>query len=138
MGMNKMVVIVGGLALLVLAGARSSAKGQPGWLQQLTGWQKLFGVAAFLIALLILANPEFAAIGLLSDTAFFDVFVLALGMQLHTSVVRMLRTGAQGTRMMLRWTVMRSPGLCRLLVVLSMTMASLISVCQRVVHRFNS
>src|SRR5580765_562841 len=51
---------------------------------QFQGSQKLFAAIAVLAAIVILLNPEFLALGLLGDTAFYDVLVLLLGLQLRT------------------------------------------------------
>ena len=73
-----------GLAILAYAfietsgSSRRTASAQP-----LRLWQKLAGAIAILMALLIVMNPEFLALGLLGDTAFFDLLVLALSLQLQ-------------------------------------------------------
>lgn len=54
--------------------------------RQLQGWHKIFGVVAVLLVMLILLNPELFALGLLGDTAFFDVLALALSTQMQTFV----------------------------------------------------
>src|SRR4026208_1140229 len=85
--MQSTVLIFVALILLACALSRSSRM-EPVWSQHLKGWQKVFVVAAVIIALLILINPEFLALGLLGDTAFFDMLVLALSLQMHMLVVR--------------------------------------------------
>ena len=53
---------------------------------QLRWWQKLAGVVSLLCVVLIALNPEFWALGLLGDTAFFDLFVLVLSIQLQMTL----------------------------------------------------
>jgi hypothetical protein len=86
--MRKPITILLGLALLAYAGVRLRNKTKPAWFQQLQGWQKLFGGLAVILTLLIVLNPEFLALGLLGDTAFFDMLVLVLGLQLHLYATR--------------------------------------------------
>src|SRR5205809_7834058 len=82
--MKNTIIILLGLAMLVYASSRSTAKTKPTRFQGFQGWQKIFGVVAVILTLLIVLNPEFLALGLLGDTAFFDMLVLALSLQLHT------------------------------------------------------
>lgn len=65
-------------ALAIVAVAFTRARSQP-----LLGWQKLFGAIAVVSVILILLQPEFLALGLFSDTAFFDMLVLAMSLQMH-------------------------------------------------------
>jgi len=55
---------------------------------QLRGWHKIFGVVALGLALVIMLNPEFLALGLVGDAAFFDVLVLLLSLQLKDFVLQ--------------------------------------------------
>ena len=71
---------------------KTFTRSKPVWLEGLQGWQKGFGIAAFLVALLILMNPEFLALGLLGDAALFDALVLALSLQFQIIAFRMLRS----------------------------------------------
>jgi hypothetical protein len=78
---------------IILAWAASSAPNriQPTWLRQINGWQKFFGIAGFILAMVILLNPELLALGLVGDAAFFDMLVLALSIQFQTVVFRAWR-----------------------------------------------
>jgi hypothetical protein len=69
-------------AIFVTARTRRTAKPQPAWAVQLRGWHKIFGLVALALALVIMLNPEFLALGLVGDAAFFDVLVLLLSLQL--------------------------------------------------------
>jgi len=100
------------VALILLACAlRRSNRIEPVRSQHLKGWQKVFGLAAVIMALLILINPEFLALGLLGDTAFFDMLVLALSLQMHTFAVRAFRTCFDALCRLLRWLGIPSLGL---------------------------
>jgi hypothetical protein len=73
------------LCLIVALGAivRAHRHQASAAVQQLGRWKYVFAVIAALVAMLLILNPEFLAISLLGDTAFFDLFVLALTLQLH-------------------------------------------------------
>jgi len=81
----------------------------------LTPKQLLLGAAAMLVVLVILFNPEVAALGLLGDTAFVDLLVLLLGLQLRAAGTQLQhwirRIGASFLNMML------SPRLSYLMVL---------------------
>jgi hypothetical protein len=72
--------------LTILASAQRAA--QPvrkiSLFHQLKGSQRVFGMAAFMAAILIVLTPEFAALGLIGDAALFDALVVVLTVQLHT------------------------------------------------------
>lgn len=86
--MHKSHVIIIGLALLGCALTQLPEKYRPAWARRFTPWQVLIGVVAVVMALLIVFNPEFIALGILGDSAFFDLLVLAIGLQLQTVVRR--------------------------------------------------
>jgi hypothetical protein len=71
-------VILACLLLTQVSGTFKAASFRP-----FTGWQKLAGAIALILALLIVLNPEFLALGLVGDTAFFDLLVLAITLQLQ-------------------------------------------------------
>jgi len=101
---TNMILI--GLAILACAVARAPKKGKPAWSQHLQGWQKIFGVVAVVLTVLILINPELLALGLLGDTAFFDLLVLAMSLQLQSVAVRawgFLREGISRTMRFMLW-----------------------------------
>jgi len=74
-------IILFGLVVLVCVSIQSAQSTKPARFPHLKGWQKLFGVLAFIIVVLVVINPEFLALGLVADTAFFDAFVLLLSLQ---------------------------------------------------------
>lgn len=76
-----------GFVLVVACAAKHGRSGQRRvWSEHLQGWHQLFGWVAFIVTLLIMMNPEFLALGLLGDAAFFDMLVLALSLQLRSVV----------------------------------------------------
>jgi hypothetical protein len=75
-------------AIFMAARTRRTAKPQPAWAVQLRGWHKIFGLVALGLALVIMLNPEFLALGLVGDAAFFDVLVLLLSLQLKDFVLQ--------------------------------------------------
>ena len=136
--MKRTAIILLGLAMFVVASARSRGKATPTWFQHLRGWQKVLGVVAAILVLLMVLNPEFLALGILGDTAFFDMMVLVLSVQLHTFAVGSFRAGVQGLSKGVRWLGMPSPGLSYLLAVTTLAIGSAVSAIQKAVHRFLS
>lgn len=134
--MKRATIILLGLAMFALASMRSARKTKFKWLRQLSGSQKIFGVVAFLLVLLILLNPEFLALGFLGDTAFFDMLVLAIGLQLHTYVLRAGRGLITALKRTLRWIGIPSFGLRYLIAVLPVVTGDAVSALQKSMHRF--
>ena len=133
--MNTTALILLALILFACASNRSS-RVEPVWSQHLKGWQKLFTMAGVIMALLILINPEFLALGLLGDTAFFDMLVLALSLQMHMFALRAFRRCFDALRRALRWMGIPSLGLRYLVAVVTPIVASAISTVQQGLHRF--
>jgi hypothetical protein len=131
-------IILLGLTLFVFASLRRRNKAQPTWFQHLRGWQKVFGVVAAILALLIVLNPEFLALGFLGDAAFFEMLVLALSLQMHTFAAGAFRACAQALSQGVRWLGIPSPGLSYLLAVTTLGIGSAISAFQKAVQRFLS
>lgn len=103
--------------------------------QHLQGWQKVLGLLAVAMTLVIVLNPEFLALGLLGDAALFDMLALAISLQLQAYVGRVwlfLRAELPRT---LRWFV--TPGLeTRYVVYVSMLyLASAASAVQKALHK---
>ena len=134
--MDKIIIIALGLAILAYASTRGPNKSKPSRFEHLRGWQKIFGILAVLLTLLIILNPEFLALGLLGDTAFFDVLVLALSLQLHLLAARAFRLGVHGLSRGVRWLAIPSPGLRYLLFLLTPIVAGAVAAVQKAVHRF--
>jgi hypothetical protein len=125
------------LALILLACAlRRSSRIEPVWSQHRKGGQKVFTLAAVIMAILIVMNPEFLALGILGDTAFFDMLVLALSLQMHMVVVRVFHSCLDVLRRTLRWLGIPSLGLRYLLAVLTPIVSSAVSTFRQGLHRF--
>jgi len=86
--MSRSTVIIFGAALLAYAFTRLPEKYRPAWARRFTPWQVLLGVVGIVMAVAIVLNPEILALGILGDTAFFDLLVLAIGLQLQTVLGR--------------------------------------------------
>ena len=75
--------IIFGLALFAFALGILPDKYRPGWIHRPTSWQLLIGLVALVVAAVIVITPEFYALGILGDSAFFDILVLAITFQLR-------------------------------------------------------
>jgi hypothetical protein len=107
---------------------------RPAWFDHLNGWQKIFGLIAVMLAVLILMNPDFLALGLLGDSTFFDVLVFALSLQMLVFVQWAWRSLCTAFARSLRWTGIPSPGLRYLLAISAVAIGGAISSIQKVVH----
>jgi hypothetical protein len=134
---NKTVILIG-VALLAYASARSPDKTRPSRFQHMKGWQKLLGVLAIVMALLIILNPEFLALGFIGDTAFFDVLVVAISLQLQVILVRIWYFVRTVLFRDLRLFFTPSPGTSYLLAVSALAIASVVSAIQKVIHRIST
>jgi hypothetical protein len=104
----------------------------------LQGWQKIFGVVAVVLAVLMIINPELLALGLLGDTAFFDLLVLFLSLQLQSVAVRawcFVREVFSRTMRFMLWRLSLS---CSLMILAFAPIGEMISAIQKAVHRFTS
>ena len=124
--------------ILVIAFNQNAPRAKPQWWQHLKGLQKLLGLVAFVGVLLIMINPEFLALGLLGDTAFFDMLVLALTLQMHLLVVRVWQRCVAMVTRGARSLGIPSPGLCYLLALSACFLAGVASSLQRAFQRSSS
>jgi hypothetical protein len=93
---------------------------------------------AVILAVLIVINPEFLALGLLGDAAFFDALVLLFSLQLQMVGARAWHyVGLVFSRTM-RWMRIPSPGMLYLLAASAIAVGSVVSTVQKVVHRISS
>jgi energy-coupling factor transporter transmembrane protein EcfT len=76
--MQISTTIIFGLALFVFALTFLPDKYRPTWIHRLNSWQVLIGLVAVIAATLIVMTPEFYALGILGDSAFFDLDVTSL------------------------------------------------------------
>ena len=132
--MRRTVIILACLAFIACAIIRRSGQR----FAPLTGWQKLFGLIAVLLAVLILLNPDFLALGLLGDTTFFDVLVMALSLQMLVIVQWAWRGFSTAFVRSVRWVGIPSPGLRLLIAFSAVAIGSAVSSIQKVVHRILS
>ena len=136
--MLKITIILLGLLVLAYSTTRSPDKRKLTRFQHLKGWQRTFGVVAVLLTLLIVLNPEFLALGLLGDTAFFDLLVLALSSQMHVFVTRAFHRCADVLCGVMRWLGIPSPGLLYCVAVVTPVVAGAVALFQRTLHRILS
>ena len=129
--MRHTVIILACLAFIAYAVIRRSGRR----FEHLTGWQKLFGLIAVLLAVLILLNPDFLALGLLGDTTFFDVLVMGLSLQMLVIVQWAWRYVVLGFTPIQRFVNWR---IYAIGMVLLFTLADIVSTVQKVVHRISS
>ena len=126
------------LAILAFAIMRMPDRIKPGWLQRINWWQKLAGLVAVILAVLVLMNPEFLALGILGDAAFFDGLVLLFSLQLQESGARAWHYVGPMLSRAMRWVVTPSPGMYYLLTVSALALGSAGSTVQKIVHRISS
>jgi hypothetical protein len=136
--MLKIAIILLVLLVLVSSTTRSSDKRKLTRFQHLKGWQKIFGVVAIVLTLLIVLNPEFLALGILGDTAFFDMLVLAMSLQLHTFAARAFHRCVNVLAIGGRWLGTPSPGLRYLLAVWTVAIAGAVTAFHKALHRILS
>jgi uncharacterized membrane protein YkgB len=135
---TRLILLLGLAAVLACAMTCARGRTKPAWSQHLKGWQKVFGAIAVVLTLLVILNPEFLALGLLGDTAFFDMLVLALSLQMHLFAARALRSCMSVLTSGMRWMGIPSPGLRYLLALWALAIGSAVSTFQKVVHRISS
>jgi hypothetical protein len=86
--MHTRLIVLLGLAILAYGSIGFARRSKAARFPHLKGWRKVFGILAFVLVVLVVINPELFALGLLGDTAFFDVFVLLLSLQFQAIAVR--------------------------------------------------
>jgi hypothetical protein len=133
--MQPTTVILLALMMLAYARTRSLGKTRHAWLQQFGGWQRVFGTVAVIMALIIVLNPEFYALGLLGDAAFFDMLALALALQMHVYIGQAVRICLTAWPKAMRILGIPSPGLLYLLDVSSSLLTRVLPVVQKLSTR---
>ena len=106
--MQMTPIIIFGLTLFACALTLEPDKHKPAWPQRLNAWQILIGIVAIIMAILIVMNPEFYALGILGDSAFFDLLVLAISCQLQVLGFRVwdyIASGFSKTMRFTRWRI---------------------------------
>jgi hypothetical protein len=104
--------------------------------QRLKWWEKLVGAVAVVLAVLIVLNPELLALGVLGDTAFFDLLVLLLSLQLRMALARAWGFVARACSGLMRWW---TPRLSYLLVLSTVAaIGNAVAAVQKLMHRISS
>jgi hypothetical protein len=127
--------IIYGLALFVFTLAFLPDKYRPTWIHRLTSWQVLIGFVAVIIATVIVMTPEFYALGILGDSAFFDMLVLAISLQFSVIGHRILRYVVLGFTPIKRFVSFRIYATSAALLFM---FAEIVSTAQKVAHRLSS
>ena len=133
--MQMTPTIILGLALFAYAITRMPDKCRPTWAHRLGPWQTLIGLVALLAAILIVMNPEFYALGILGDSAFFDLLVLAISFQLQMIGSRTWGYFVAGFSIVKRFVKLRLYVTCSIMMFV---FADLGSAIQKVAHRISS
>ena len=123
-----------GLALFVFALTFLPDKYRPTWIHRLNSWQALIGLVAVIAATLIVMTPEFYALGVLGDSTFFDLLVLAISLQLHMIGSRIWRYVVMGFTPIMRFMSWR---LYATYAALLFIFADIVFTVQKVVHRIS-
>ena len=127
--------IIFGLALFVFTMTFLPDKYRPRWIHSLNSWQVLIGLVAVIAATLIVMTPEFYALGILGDSAFFDLLVLAISLQLHMIGSRIWRYVVMGFTPIMRFMSWR---LYATYAALLFIFADIVFTVQKVMHRISS
>ena len=133
--MTILSTIIYWLALFVFALGFLPDKYRPAWIHRLDSLQVVIGLLAVMIATVIVMTPEFYALGLLGDSTFFDFLVLAISFQLRGLAAggwRHALSGFARMRRLMTWSLHASS------TALLFTLAGMISMVQKVVHRISS
>jgi len=127
--------ILFGLALFAFALSLLPDKHRPAWIHRLTTWQLLIGLVALIVAALIVVTPEFYALGILGDSAFFDILVLAITFQLRgigSLVWRHIVSGLGPIKRFVRWRMYATS------TVLLFISVEIVSIVQKIAQRLSS
>lgn len=136
--MQTTPIILLGLAILAYAFTREPNRIKLARSPHLKGRQKLFGLIAFIFALLILLNPELLALGLVVDAAFFDVLVLLISLQLQSFADRTWCRVRGVFSKMTRAMIPRISMELELVVLALAPIGNAFSAIQKAVHRISS
>jgi hypothetical protein len=131
-------LLVLGLAILAYAFTRAPGGIKPTGSQPLEGWQKLLSLVAVIMAVLIIINPEFLALGLVGDATFFDVLVLLLSLQLQMVGTRAWRWLRSVTSTTMRVMILRNSMSFSYMVLALAVVGNAVSAIQKAVHRLSS
>ena len=124
-----------GLAMLAYALTRLPDKYRPAWSHRLDSWRTWIGLLAVIIAIVIMMNPEFYALGILGDSAFFDFLVLCLTFQLQSIATRIATVAAGVFSPIKRFAKWRFSTVCTMLLV---AFETTVTAIQKIIHRLSS
>jgi hypothetical protein len=127
--------IIFGLALLVFVLSLLPDQYRPVWIHRLTPGQMLIGLVAVIVAAFIVITPEFYALGLLGDSAFFHLLVLAITYQLRgmgSMVWRHVALALDPIKRFVSWRMYKTG------IVLLFIFVDTVSTVQKVAHRLFS
>ena len=110
-------------------------KDKPAWSRRLESRHVLIGLIAFIAATLIVMSPEFYALGLLGDSTFFDLLVLAISLQLQTVLARLWSRAVAGAAPIKQFATLR---LCTTYAMVLLLLAGPASLIQKIAHRLSS
>lgn len=127
-----------GLALFIWALNRVPEKYKPVLSQRLKSWRTVIALLAIIMALFIVLNPELYPLGILGDSAFFDLMVLGLSLQMQESATRVWRRLGILLARFFRYLNIPSPGLRYLLAVSSVAIGIVVSEIQKIMYRLSS
>jgi len=131
-------LILFGLVVLVCVSMQSAKSTKPARFPHLQGWQKLFGVLAFITVVLVVINPEFLALGLVGDAAFFDAFVLLLSLQFQSIANRAWRFVSTAFTTVMRAMGPRLKHDFAMLLLIFLPIADVLAGIQKAIHRTSS
>jgi hypothetical protein len=98
----------------------------------------LFGVLAFILVVLVVINPEFLALGLVGDTAFFEAFVLLLGLQFQSVATRAWHFARTAFTSMMRAMGPRLRLDFAMLLLIFAPIADVLASIPKAIHRISS
>jgi hypothetical protein len=129
--MQMTFVIVFAFAIVASAYTqRPSAKN----VEQFAWLKKLTMILATIMAILIVINPEFYALGLLGDTAFFDLLVVALSLQLQNVLKLSLHRIHAGVAGFISWLMTPRPTFQMLLLIFA-PIGTIVCMIQKMARR---
>jgi hypothetical protein len=132
--MQTSPTIIFGLALFAFALTVLPDKYRPTWIHRLNSWQVLIGLVAVIAATLIVMTPEFYALGILGDSTFFDLLVLAISLQLQMIGSRIwyyVVLGFTPIKQFVSWRIYATSA------ALLFIFADIVFTVQKVVHRIS-
>lgn len=136
--MTMLTIIFLGVFVFAYARKQPPGKARPSRFPHLKGWQKVFGVLGLIMAFFVILNPDFLALGLLGDAAFFDMLVLMFTLQMSGLAAWMGHGLVAVFRGGMRRLGIPSPGLHYLMGLFPFFIADAATSIKAAVHRILS